>query len=122
MTFWHGFNADNEEALHFLTDRYNTEQDRVRVDLQNQGGYLDVIDKYYQSGSSARPDLVMFPEYGFQQAIDSDTIVPAEACVRDAGFDMSVGAALRRPGGLERPASSGACRSTCRIRSCSTTR
>jgi sn-glycerol 3-phosphate transport system substrate-binding protein len=90
VTYWHGLNADNEEALQFLTDRYNAEQDRVRVTLQNQGGYLDVIDKYYQSGSSARPDIVMFPEYGFQEAIDSDTIVPAEACVRDAAFDMSV--------------------------------
>ena len=90
VTYWHGLNADNEEALQFLTDRYNAEQDRVRVTLQNQGGYLDVIDKYYQSGSSARPDIVMFPEYGFQAAIDSGTVVPAEACVRDAGFDMSV--------------------------------
>jgi sn-glycerol 3-phosphate transport system substrate-binding protein len=90
VTYWHGLNADNEEALQFLTDRYNAEQDRVRVTLQNQGGYLDVIDKYYQSGGSARPDIVMFPEYGFQQAIDSDTIVPAEACIRDADFDSSV--------------------------------
>jgi sn-glycerol 3-phosphate transport system substrate-binding protein len=90
VTYWHGLNADNEEALQFLTDRYNAEQDRVRVTLQNQGGYLDVIDKYYQSSASARPDIVMFPEYGFQQAIDSDTIVPAEACIRDAGFDSSV--------------------------------
>jgi sn-glycerol 3-phosphate transport system substrate-binding protein len=90
VTYWHGLNADNEEALQFLTDRYNGEQDRVRVTLQNQGGYLDVIDKFYQSGASARPDIVMFPEYGFQEAIDSKTIVPAEVCVRDAGFDMSV--------------------------------
>lgn len=90
ITYWHGMTADNEEALQFVTEQYNASQDRVVVELQNQGGYLEVIDKYYQSGASGRPDLVMFPEYGFQQAIDSETIVPVEACVRDAGFDTAV--------------------------------
>jgi sn-glycerol 3-phosphate transport system substrate-binding protein len=89
ITYWHGLNADNEEALQAVASQYNESQDRVVVDLQNQGGYLEVIDKYYQSGANGRPDLVMFPEYGFQQAIDSDTVVPVEACVQDAGFDRS---------------------------------
>ena len=90
ITYWHGMTADNEEALEFVVDQYNSSQDRVVVDLQNQGGYLEVIDKYYQSGASGRPEVVMFPEYGFQQAIDSDTVIPVEACLRDAGFDTSV--------------------------------
>lgn len=89
ITYWHGMTADNEEALQFVVDQYNSSQDRVVVDLQNQGGYLEVIDKYYQSGDSGRPDIVMFPEYGFQQAIDSDTVIPVEVCVRDAGFDTT---------------------------------
>lgn len=90
ITYWHGMTADNEEALEFVVDRYNSSQDRVVVDLQNQGGYLEVIDKYYQSGASGRPEVVMFPEYGFQQAIDSDTVIPIEVCLRDADFDTSV--------------------------------
>ncbi len=90
ITYWHGMTADNEEALQFVVDQYNASQDRVVVDLQNQGGYLEVIDKYYQSGDSGRPEIVMFPEYGFQQAIDSETVIPVEVCVRDAGFDTSV--------------------------------
>ncbi len=90
ITYWHGMTADNEEALEFVVDQYNSSQDRVVVDLQNQGGYLEVIDKYYQSGDSGRPEVVMFPEYGFQQAIDSDTVIPIEACLRDADFDTSV--------------------------------
>ena len=90
ITYWHGMTADNEEALEFITDQYNASQDRVVVELQNQGGYLEVIDKYYQSGAGGRPQLVMFPEYGFQQAIDSETVIPVEACARDADFDTSV--------------------------------
>ncbi|MAT05906.1 MAG: hypothetical protein CL424_12780 [Acidimicrobiaceae bacterium] len=89
ITYWHGMTAENEEALQAITEQYNASQDRVVVELQNQGGYLEVIDKYYQSGDNGRPDLVMFPEYGFQQAIDSDTVIPVEVCVRDAGFDTS---------------------------------
>ncbi|HWL45015.1 MAG TPA: ABC transporter substrate-binding protein [Ilumatobacter sp.] len=89
ITYWHGMNANNEQALHGLTDAYNASQSRVRVTLQNQGGYQEVFDKYYQSGASARPDLVMFPEWGFQQAIDSHTFVPAAACIESSGFDTS---------------------------------
>jgi len=87
ITYWHGMNANNEQALADLTDRYNASQDRVVVRLENQGGYQEVFDKYYQSGTSARPELVMFPEWGFQQAIDSDTFVPAAACIEAAAFD-----------------------------------
>ncbi len=89
ITYWHGMNANNEQALQALTDTYNASQGKVRVTLQNQGGYQEVFDKYYQSGSSARPDLVMFPEWGFQQAIDSGTFVPAGACIEASGFDTA---------------------------------
>ena len=89
ITYWHGMNANNEQALQDIVDGYNAGQDRVRVTLQNQGGYQEVFDKYYQSGAGARPDLVMFPEWGFQQAIDSATFVPAGACIESSGFDTS---------------------------------
>lgn len=89
ITYWHGMNANNEQALQALTDGYNSSQSRVHVTLQNQGGYQEVFDKYYQSGAGARPDLVMFPEWGFQQAIDSRTFVPAGACIESSGFDTA---------------------------------
>lgn len=89
ITYWHGMNANNEQALQTLTDAYNAGQDRVRVTLENQGGYQEVFDKYYQSGAGARPDLVMFPEWGFQQAIDSASFVPAGACIESSGFDTA---------------------------------
>ena len=89
ITYWHGMNANNEQALAGLTDAYNASQDRVHVTLENQGGYQEVFDKYYQSGAGARPDLVMFPEWGFQQAVDSATFVPAGACIESSGFDTS---------------------------------
>jgi sn-glycerol 3-phosphate transport system substrate-binding protein len=89
ITFWHGLNAENEEALIRLTDQYNASQSAVRVELQNQGGYGQTIDKYVQSGQDSRPELVMFPEYMVQQIIDSDSVVPVGACIRASELDTS---------------------------------
>ena len=55
--------ANLEQELAVLTDRYNASQSKVRVELQNQGGYEQVIDKYLQSGAGGRPELVQAPEY-----------------------------------------------------------
>lgn len=89
ITFWHGLNVDNEDALEAVAAAYNASQDRVEVVLQNQGGYLPTIDEYFQSSAGSRPELVMFPEYAMQQAIDSDTLIPVGSCIEAAGFDTS---------------------------------
>ena len=89
VVFWHGLNAENEEALIALTDEYNQSQSRVHVVLQNQGGYGQTVDKYVQSGLDNRPELVMFPEWMVQQTVDSGTVVPAGACIEASGLDTS---------------------------------
>ena len=58
--------ADLEKELTRLTDEYNDSQTKVHVDLQNQGGYEQVIDKYLQSSTDARPELAQAPEYAVQ--------------------------------------------------------
>ncbi len=90
ITFWHGLNVDNEDAIQRVTDDYNASQDRVRVRAENQGGYLETIDKFFQSNVSARPAIVMFPDYAAQQAIDSGALIPVQACTEAAGFDTAV--------------------------------
>jgi sn-glycerol 3-phosphate transport system substrate-binding protein len=89
ITFWHGLNVDNEDAINRLTDEYNASQDRVRVTAQNQGSYGETIDKYFQSRQESRPDVVMFPEYMVQQTADSASVVPVGACIEAASFDLS---------------------------------
>jgi sn-glycerol 3-phosphate transport system substrate-binding protein len=87
ITFWHGMAANLEQELAVLTDRYNASQSKVRVELQNQGGYEQVIDKYLQSGSSSRPELAQAPEYAVQEFRDTQGFIPVEACFEAAGFD-----------------------------------
>jgi sn-glycerol 3-phosphate transport system substrate-binding protein len=89
ITFWHAMANVAETTLQELTAKYNAEQDRVRVTLENQGGYNENIDKYVQSSQESRPELVQFPEYVVQQTADSGTVVPVGACIAASEFDTS---------------------------------
>ena len=120
--FWHGLGTEPEETLTQLTEQYNASQDRVRVRLENQGGYKQTIDKYVQSGQDSRPDVVMMPEYMIQQIADSGTVVPVGGVhggerLRRLGVRAAACSAPTRP-----RACSGRCRSTCPTRSSTTTR
>ena len=89
ITLWHGLSVDNEAAMQRLTDDYNASQTRVRVSAENQGGYLETIDKFFQSTVGDRPEIVMFVDYTTQQVIDSGTVIPTQACVEADGYDTS---------------------------------
>ena len=52
ITLWHGLTNENQTAIERLTDAYNASQDRVIVRSEAQGGYLETIDKYFQSGQA----------------------------------------------------------------------
>jgi sn-glycerol 3-phosphate transport system substrate-binding protein len=89
ITFWHGMNGGLEDALVALTDAYNATQSKVRVQLENQGGYEQTIDKYLQSRQDSRPALVQFPEYQVQAIVDTGSAIPMGACIEAAGYDTS---------------------------------
>ena len=89
ITFWHGMQSGNEEALKHLTDEYNASQDRVVVELQNQNGYEELVDKYFQSSQADRPHLIQLPEYMLQQMADTNTVVTSTACIQAEGYDTS---------------------------------
>lgn len=87
IVFWHTMTNVLEESLIDLTDRYNAAQDRVVVTLENQNGYTENIDKYFQSSQRDRPTVVQMPEYMVQQMADSDTAIPIGACMQATNFD-----------------------------------
>jgi sn-glycerol 3-phosphate transport system substrate-binding protein len=89
ITFWHGLSNELGRELERLTAVYNSSQNKVKVDLQFQGGYEQVIDKYLQSNTANRPDMVQMPEYMVQQMIDTKSIVPTQACAESAKYDTS---------------------------------
>lgn len=89
LLFWHALSSENGRTLERLVEQYNASQNRVRVRLEFQGGYDQSIDKYLQSNTANRPDLVQLPEYATQLMIDTKSTVPMQACITDAGFDTA---------------------------------
>ncbi|CAB4882265.1 unannotated protein [freshwater metagenome] len=89
ITFWHGLSNELGRELERLTAAYNSSQNKVKVNLEFQGGYEQTIDKYLQSSTANRPDMVQMPEYMVQQMIDTKSLVPTQACAESAGYDTS---------------------------------
>jgi sn-glycerol 3-phosphate transport system substrate-binding protein len=88
LTFWHGMNGPLADELQRLTANYNASQPKVRVTLI-EGSYEQTIDKYLQSGQGNRPDLVQMPEYMVQTMVDTQSVVPVDACIESSGYDTS---------------------------------
>jgi sn-glycerol 3-phosphate transport system substrate-binding protein len=89
IVFWHGLSNELGRELQSLTDTYNASQSRVQVQLEFQGGYEQTIDKYLQSNTDNRPDLVQMPEYTVQLMVDTKSNIPVQSCMEDAGYDAS---------------------------------
>lgn len=89
ITFWHAIANENGIKLVELIERYNNSQSKVHVTPQFQGGYDENITKYLQSSQENRPDMVQLPEYVVQQMVDTESIVPTQACAESAGYDLS---------------------------------
>jgi sn-glycerol 3-phosphate transport system substrate-binding protein len=91
ITYWHGaFQRANEEVLLRLVDRFNSSQNDVRVNVVNQTTYEDTLNKFRAGLSSGDlPDLVNIEDTGLQQMIDTQAILPAQACVKADKYDLS---------------------------------
>jgi sn-glycerol 3-phosphate transport system substrate-binding protein len=90
ITFWHSMRRNLEETLVALTDQFNSSQSDVRVELVNQIEYDDTLEKFRAGLSTGQlPDIVQFSEYALQQAIDSQAILPAQACIDADDYDTS---------------------------------
>jgi sn-glycerol 3-phosphate transport system substrate-binding protein len=91
ITYWHGaFQRANEGVLQELTDQFNSSQNDVRVTVVNQTTYADTLNKFRAGLSSGDlPDLVNIEDTGLQQMIDTQAVLPAEACVKADKYDLS---------------------------------
>lgn len=90
ITFWHAMTAANETTLEALADDYNATQDRVRVRLVFKGTYDETLEGYRAAArGDDLPNLVQLEETAIQQLVDSETAIPAAACIEASGFDTS---------------------------------
>jgi sn-glycerol 3-phosphate transport system substrate-binding protein len=90
ITFWHSMTRANEETLIRLTDAFNSSQSKVRVNLVNQTSYEDTVEKFRNALATGEvPDIAQLPETFLQQAIDSQSILPVQACVDADKYELS---------------------------------
>jgi sn-glycerol 3-phosphate transport system substrate-binding protein len=90
ITFWHALTRANEEVLTSLTDRFNSSQQDVKVKLVNQIGYKENLEKYRAGlGGTDLPDVIQVEDTATQQMIDTQSILPAQSCIKADKYDTS---------------------------------
>ena len=90
ITFWHSMTAANETTLMELIEDYHGSQDRVVVRPVFRGSYAENLEAYRSAVRGGEPpNLVQLEETAIQQLIDSESAIPAAACVEASGFDTS---------------------------------
>lgn len=89
VAFWHSMTSENEKALQGLVDAYNGSQTKVKVAPSFQGTYDDTSDKYLTAlRGDGLPELAMMEDTRIQLMVDSKSVVPAQACVDAADYDL----------------------------------
>lgn len=83
VTVWHPYNALTKEALEEAAAAYNASQDRVRVAVEAQGTYPELLKKYEDSLGTPGdlPDVIFSEDTTLQYMIDSGSVIPAEDCI-----------------------------------------
>ena len=92
ITFWHAMGGVNGEALDYLVNKFNEENEYgITVEAQYQGSYDDEINKLKSAQlGNMGADLVQVYDIGTRFMIDSGWIVPMQDLVDADGFDLSV--------------------------------
>jgi sn-glycerol 3-phosphate transport system substrate-binding protein len=91
ITLWHAMTNANLTTLEHLTNKFNAQQSKIKVNLLGQASYTDTFTAYRTGlGSSNLPDLVQMESILLQDMIDSQSVVPATSALKaDSSFDSS---------------------------------
>lgn len=90
ITYWHAMPRENEQELVRLTKQFNAQQHDVRVALSPSASYTDNTTRFKAGLSTGKlPDLMQGEDSSVQTLIDSQTILPAAACLKADGANTS---------------------------------
>jgi sn-glycerol 3-phosphate transport system substrate-binding protein len=82
VKFWHTMSRANADWLKKVTATYNRSQDDVKVTLVQFASYQDLLTKYLAGlATDDLPDLFQPEDTTVQRMIDSQSVVPVQACV-----------------------------------------
>lgn len=83
ITVWHAYNALTKEAIEKAAADYNASQSKVKVTVEAQGTYEEILKKYEDSlgDPSSLPDVIFSEDTTLQFMIDSGSIIAAGDCI-----------------------------------------
>ena len=83
VTVWHPYNTLTQEALETAATEYNASQDKVKVSVEAQGSYPELLKKYEDSlGDPANlPDVIFSEDTTLQYMVDSGSVIAAADCI-----------------------------------------
>jgi sn-glycerol 3-phosphate transport system substrate-binding protein len=93
VNLWYGGLVGSTKAtMEDIVDRYNASQDQVRLSANDQGASYDEIFRKYESASATPeqlPDIIYLADTELQAMIDGGQVLPAQACMEAAGYDLT---------------------------------
>lgn len=91
ITFWHSMGGVNGEAIDYLVNKFNTEnQYGIQVETQYQGNYDEAINKLKSAQiGNMGADLVQIYDVGTRFMIDSGWVVPMQQLIDADGWDVT---------------------------------
>ena len=92
ITFWHAMGGVNGEALDYLVEKFNAENEYgIKVVSEYQGSYDDALNKLKsaQMGNMGA-DLVQVYDIGTRFMIDSDWIIPMQNFMDKDEYDINL--------------------------------
>ena len=91
ITFWHSMGGSGGDAINYLVDKFNSENEYgITVTAEYQGSYDDALTKLKSAQlGNMGADLVQVYEIGTRFMIDSGWIVPMQELIDADGWDVS---------------------------------
>lgn len=90
ITFWYTQGGDNARELERIIKQFNDSNPKVTVKGVAFPTYPDLLNKYEAGLTTGdQPDLGHFEETTVQRLVDSNSMVPMQACVDAADYDLS---------------------------------
>ena len=90
ITFWHSMGGVNGEAMTYLVDKFNAENEYgITVEAVYQGSYDDAINKLKSAQiGNMGADLVQIYDIGTRFMIDSGWVIPMQEMIDASGYDI----------------------------------
>lgn len=86
---WQAFTAETKNTFDELVEEFNASQDKVEVINQSQGTSYDEVLRKYVAGipSGDLPAVAYLEDVSLKEVVDSETLLPAEACEQASDFE-----------------------------------